>query len=140
MIDTISPPRRGTILVVEDREDVLQGLAQLLELNGFLVADVRSGDAALEELNADPDGIALMLLDLGLPGTLSGSDVRKRQLTDSTLGSVPTIIVSAADLDHEHRLALRPDAWLDKPFHFDDLLELVKRYVVSEDEAGSGSR
>jgi hypothetical protein len=34
-------PRRGAILLVEDRDDVRQGLAQLLELQGFLVADAR---------------------------------------------------------------------------------------------------
>jgi len=32
-------PRRGAILVVEDRDDVRQGLAQLLELHGFVVVD-----------------------------------------------------------------------------------------------------
>ena len=25
-----------------------------------------------------------------------------------------------------------PDAWLDKPYRFNDLLTLVRRYVVSE--------
>ena len=132
MADTIAPARRGTILVVEDREDVRHGLAQLLELNGFLVADARTGDDALEQLKADPEGIALVLLDLMLPGTLSGRQLRQRQLEDPKLSTVPTIVVTATDLDHEERLTLRPDAWLDKPFRFDDLLELVKRHVVSE--------
>jgi hypothetical protein len=35
-------------------------------------------------------------------------------------------------MDHRERVGLNPDAWLDKPYRFDDLLELVKRYVVSE--------
>jgi CheY-like chemotaxis protein len=135
MTETISPARRGTILVVEDREDVRQGLAQLLELHGFLVADARSGEDALEQLTSDPEGFALILLDLALPGRLSGRDLRRRQLADSTLAAVPTIVVTATDLDHRERLSLRPDAWLDKPFRFDDLLELVKRYVVSEGSA-----
>ena len=124
--------RRGAILVIEDRDDVRQGLAQLLELHGFLVADACSGEEALQQLTSDPQGFALILLDLMLPGAVSGRDVRLRQMTDPLLSTIPTIVVSAADLDHRERVGLQPDAWLDKPYRFDDLLELVKRYVVSE--------
>jgi len=128
-------PRRGAILVIEDREDVRQGLAQLLELHGFLVSDARDGDAALQQLTSDPDGFALVLLDLMLPGTISGRDVRARQLAHPVLSTVPTIVLTASDLDQRERIGLRPDAWLDKPFRFDDLLQLIKRYVVPEGSA-----
>ena len=128
-------PRRGAILVVEDRDDVRQGLAQLLELHGFLVADARDGEDALRQLTEDPEGFALMLLDLMLPGAIGGRDLRMRQLADPALAAVPTIVVSASELNHSERVGLNPDAWLDKPFRFDDLLTLVKRYVVSEGHA-----
>jgi CheY-like chemotaxis protein len=124
--------RRGAILVVEDRDDVRQGLAQLLELHGFLVADARDGEDALAQLTSDPDGFALVLLDLMLPGAISGRDIRARQLTEPSLAALPTIVVTASDLDQRERVGLCPDAWLDKPFRFDDLLELVKRYVLPE--------
>ena len=128
-------PRRGAILVIEDRDDVRQGLAQLLELHGFLVADARDGEDALRQLTTDPDGFALVLLDLMLPGAISGRDVRARQLSDPGLAAVPTIVVTASDLQQHERKGLRPDAWLDKPFRFDDLLMLVRRFVVSEGSA-----
>ncbi len=129
---TLPAAKRGAILVVEDRDDVRQGLAQLLELHGFLVADARDGEDALQQLTSDPEGFALVLLDLVLPGAISGRDIRERQLSDPVLATVPTIIVTASDIDQRERVGMRPDAWLDKPFRFDDLLELVKRYVVSE--------
>lgn len=129
---TLPVAKRGAILVVEDRDDVRQGLAQLLELHGFLVADARDGEDALQQLTSDPEGFALVLLDLVLPGAISGRDIRDRQLSDPVLATVPTIIVTASDIDQRERVGMRPDAWLDKPFRFDDLLELVKRYVVSE--------
>ena len=131
-VSTLPTAKRGAILVVEDRDDVRQGLSQLLELHGFLVADAHDGEDALQQLTSDPDGFALVLLDLMLPGRISGSDIRARQLADPALAQVPTIVVTASDLNQRERLGLRPDAWLDKPFRFDDLLELVKRYVVSE--------
>jgi CheY-like chemotaxis protein len=124
--------KRGTILVVEDRDDVRQGLAQLLELHGFLVADARTGEEALQQLMSDPEGYALILLDLMLPGAVSGREVRLRQMRHPLLAPVPTVVVSASDMDHSERVGLHPDAWLDKPYRFDDLLQLVKRYVVSE--------
>jgi CheY-like chemotaxis protein len=127
--------RRGAILVIEDRDDVRQGLAQLLELHGFLVADARTGEQAIEQLTTDPEGVALVLLDLVLPGRLSGIDVRSQQLADPALATIPTIVLTASDTPQPERLPLHPDAWLDKPFRFDDLLTLVRRYVVPE--AGS---
>ena len=136
LVPKVSPVRRrGAILVIEDREDVRQGLAQLLELHGFLVADACDGEDAVRQLTSDPEGFALILLDLMLPGAVSGGDFRSRQLADPTLAAVPTIVVTASDLDQRERVLLRPDGWLDKPFRFDDLLELVKRYVVSEGSA-----
>ncbi len=124
--------RRGAILVIEDRDDVRQGLAQLLELHGYLVADARTGEQAIDQLTADPEAVALVLLDLVLPGPMSGLDVRARQLADPALAAIPTIVLTASDTPQPERLPLRPDAWLDKPFRFDDLLTLVKRYVVPE--------
>jgi CheY-like chemotaxis protein len=127
--------KRGTILVVEDRDDVRQGLSQLLELHGFLVADASDGAQALQQLTEDPEGIALMLLDLVLPGSLSGADVRAKQLSIPSLAAIPTIVLTASDTPQSDRAPLRADAWLEKPFKFDDLLEVVKRYVMPE--AGS---
>jgi CheY-like chemotaxis protein len=121
--------RRGTILVVEDRDDVRQGLAQLLALHGFLVADAANGEEALRLLKADPNAYALILLDLLLPGSLDGPALRAEQLADDALSPIPTIVITAAEPRPEERHPLCPDAWLDKPFRFDELLPLVKRYV-----------
>jgi CheY-like chemotaxis protein len=128
-------PRRGAILVVEDRDDVRQGLAQLLELHGYLVEDAVNGEQALQQLQSQPDGFALILLDLMLPGALSGRDVRLRQLADPLLASIPAIVVSGAEIDPRDRVGLHPEAWLDKPYRFDDLIAIIKRYVVSEGSA-----
>ena len=127
-------PHRGTVLLIEDRDDVRQGMAQLLELHGFLVTDARTADDALRLITAAPGDFALILLDLMLPGSLSGWDFRMRQLADPVLAAVPTVIVSCERAEDE-RAALRADGWLEKPFQFDALLHIVKRYVVSEGSA-----
>ena len=129
-----SVPRRGAILVVEDRDDVRQGLAQLLELHGFLVYDAADGQQALGHLRSNPPTVALILLDLVLQGTTSGTDLRGQQLADPRLADIPTVIVSACEPDLRGQAQLRPDAWLEKPFRFDALLEVVKRFVIPEGE------
>ena len=125
-------PRRGAVLVVEDREDVRQGMSQLLELHGFLVVDAAHGEQALGHLRADPLGFAAILLDLMMPGPVNGCELRARQLAVAELAGIPTIVVSAADVDPALRSQLAADAWVEKPFRFDDLLGIVKRYVTPE--------
>ena len=128
--DAERTPRKGAILVVEDRDDVRQGMAQLLELHGFLVVDAAAGEQALAHLRTDPKGFALMLLDLRMPGRLDGADVRQRQLTTPELADIPTVVVSATEPDGVVRDQLRADAWIEKPFRFDDLLAVVRQYVT----------
>ena len=121
--------RRGTILVVEDRDDVRHGLSELLALNGFQVADASDGAEAMAQLDADPGAYALILLDLMLPGDISGSDLRHRQLADAALSTIPTIVLTSCDMRPEERQPLHPEAWLDKPYQLHQLLDLVSQYV-----------
>ena len=127
----VAEPRRGAILLVEDHQDVRVGLSQLLALNGFLVADAADAEHAIDHLRAYPNGFALMLLDLLLPG-LSGNDLRARQLADPQLSGIPVVVVSAYEPEPTVEARLKPAAWLEKPFRGDDLLKIVRRYVAPE--------
>ena len=134
--DVVSPapgaPRRGAILVVEDRDDVRQAMAQLLELHGFVVVDAADAERALAHLKTDPPGFALILLDLTMPGPVTGLDLRARQLSLPELAAIPTLIVSGSEVHPGVREQLRADGWIAKPFRFDELLALVKQYVQPE--------
>ena len=55
---------------IETADEVVRE-AQLLELHGFLVADARNGEEALEQLTSDPEGYALILRQLYGP-TIAG--------------------------------------------------------------------
>jgi CheY-like chemotaxis protein len=135
--DEVRSPRRGAILLVEDRDDVRVGLAQLLEFHGYVVTDAGDGETALGRLHASPDDIALILLDLMLPGEVDGRDIRAHQLADPQLADIPAVVITATEPAPDERAGLHADGWLDKPFRFEELLSIVKRYVVPEgpDEA-----
>jgi two-component system C4-dicarboxylate transport response regulator DctD len=124
--------RRGAILVVEDHKDVRIGLSELLELNGYLVADAADATHAIEHLHAQPRGFALMLLDLMLPGGVTGGDLRALQLADPEISQIPVVVVSACEPDPEAEARLRPAAWLEKPFRAEHLLDVVRRFVAPE--------
>jgi CheY-like chemotaxis protein len=89
----------------------------------------------MRELASQPNAFALVVLDLMLGDSMAGVDFRVRQLLEPHLAAVPTIVITATEMADDDRAPLHPDAWLEKPFRFDTLLELVKRYVVSEGSA-----
>jgi DNA-binding response OmpR family regulator len=123
--------RRGAILIVEDRDDVREGLSQLLELQGYVVFEAGNFDQAFAQLQSSPQGIALILLDLNLPGP-GGEQVRATQLANPALSQIPVIVVSASGPDVPGGAALNAAAWLEKPFRFGQLLEEVRRFVLPE--------
>jgi DNA-binding response OmpR family regulator len=129
----LSAAKRGAILVIEDRDDVREGLAQLLEFQGFVVFEAANANEAFAHLESSPNGIALMLLDLNLPGP-GGADIRAAQLADPRVAEIPTIVVSACAADSAGSDALRAAAWIEKPFRFDQLLDEVRRFVLPEGE------
>ena len=45
---------------------------------------------------------------------------------------IPAVIISACEPDLRGRAQLRPEAWLEKPFRCETLLEVVKKYVTPE--------
>jgi DNA-binding response OmpR family regulator len=126
--------RRGAILIVEDRDDVRQGLAQLLEFAGYVVFEASNAAEAMSLFASSPQGIALVLLDLNLPGA-GGASVRAMQLADPRLAAIPIVIVSACTRDDGAETLLRPSAWIEKPFRFDQLLDEVRRFVLPEGES-----
>jgi DNA-binding response OmpR family regulator len=125
-------PRRGEILLIEDCTEVREGLAQLLELHGYMVTEFADGERGMRELTTQPQAFALVILDLMLGESMAGMEFRGQQLLDSQLASVPTIVITASDVSIPDRMPLHPEGWLEKPFRFDTLLELVKRYVIAE--------
>jgi DNA-binding response OmpR family regulator len=132
--DDVAPatPRRGEILLIEDCTEVREGLAQLLELHGYMVTEFADGERGMREFATQPQAFALVILDLMLGESMAGMEFRLQQLLDAQLASVPTIVITASDVSLPDRLPLHTEGWLEKPFRFDSLLELVRRYVVPE--------
>lgn len=107
------------LLLVEDDEQIGEGLKLGLSSSGFQVDWVRMGAHAL---TAQATGrYDLVVLDLGLPD-MDGTDVLLRG--QGIAQRAPTLVLSARHLtaDRIRSLNLGADDFLVKPFDFDELV------------------
>jgi DNA-binding response OmpR family regulator len=134
-MDQTSSPAVATILVVEDRREVLDVLQRTLHENGFRVLTAADGDTGLQlALDAKPD---LIILDIGLPrrnGLSVARELRARAFT------APVLMLTARDTvpDKVQGLEAGADDYLAKPFDYDELLARVRallRRATMRDEA-----
>lgn len=133
-------PERGRLALVEDDPIMGGSLVQRLELEGWNVVWWKSGQAALDEMNLDRDGLSLVICDIRLPD-MSGEDVfdAMRQQLDAP----PFLFVTGfAEIDQAVRL-MRSGAvdFITKPFGMEDFLKRVgagqrpaARQAAMEDE------
>ena len=107
------------ILIVEDEDAIAEPLAKGLEREGFEVARVATGRAALEA--AEPD---VVLLDLRLPD-VDGYTVCRELRARS---DVPIIMVTAKgeEIDRVLGLELGADDYIVKPFGFRELVARIR--------------
>ena len=109
------------ILIIEDEEVIARKEQEYFELSNFETEVVGDGASALQKLN--DNSYDLILLDLMLPGGMSGYDVCKKIRGQV---DIPIIMVTAKteSLDKVLGLELGADDYLTKPF---DPAELVAR-------------
>ncbi len=112
-----------TVLYVDDDEMVRESTAALFHSIGLPVQLAVDGPSALEQL--EQTDFDLVMCDHGLPG-MNGAAVLKE--IKRRWPQLPVVIVSgwsrpiAAD-------AVQPDAFLEKPVTYDDLVAVLKRHV-----------
>jgi two-component system alkaline phosphatase synthesis response regulator PhoP len=111
------------ILIVEDEPDMVAGLRDNFEYEGYEVITALDGVAGLERaLNAAPD---LVILDVMMP-RMSGLEVCKQ--LKSKRPSIPIIMLTARgqEVDKVVGLELGADDYVTKPFSIRELLARVK--------------
>ena len=102
----------GTVLIVEDDQDISTLMARYLEREGLTTRTAAHGEEALSVL--DGGGVDLVLLDINLPG-IDGFEVLQSVRRTS---HVPVIIVSARqeEMDAIFGLGAGADEYVTKPF------------------------
>ena len=113
------------ILVVDDHPDILEVVKMTLEMAGYEVSTSLTG-ACFQQLENDlPD---LILLDVLLSGE-DGYAICQRLKDDEKTRHIPVILLSAHFSARDSPEMSGADAFLPKPFHLLELIDLVKRYL-----------
>lgn len=117
------PLRRGTILVIDDEEDIVSIMVKYFSDAGYSVRGIHDANtAAGEAAKFAPD---LIVLDVKMPGK-DGYQVKTELNQNQTTANIPVIFLSASASTQDKIMGfrLRADDYVTKPF---DILELLAR-------------
>ncbi len=123
----MSGAARGTVLVIDDDQDMRWAIRTILAETGLDVAEASAGEPGLEiAARCAPDAI---LLDMQMPG-LGGEDVLRR--LNHQYKDLPVIVVTAHGTIPGAVDAIRTGAfeYITKPFRNEWLLDVVRRAVA----------
>lgn len=112
------------ILVIEDQEDILQNIADYLQLKGFIVDCAREGLGGLHLAVTNP--FDLIILDIMLPG-MDGLTLCRRLRQEARINT-PVIMLTARDSINDKLAGFKAgsDDYLVKPFSLPELLARVE--------------
>jgi two-component system, OmpR family, KDP operon response regulator KdpE len=125
-----------TVLVVDDDHAVRRSLCRMLELYGYRTADSGTGIGAFASLRLSaPDAV---LLNLRLPGDISGFDVIRRMREHPPWREI-LVPMTSSSADDAQIQRLQPRFVLRKPFGLEDLLDVVGASVDQSAPQGPAS-
>lgn len=118
----------ATILVVEDNPQNLKLAQLLLQKGGHTVLAADSGESGLNVARAQLP--ALILMDVQMPG-LDGLTATRMLKQDPMTRHIKVVALTALAMkgDAERILAAGCDAYLAKPFQYNELMAVVTRVL-----------
>lgn len=116
-----------TILIVDDEVDITETFSGLFELHGFEVLTASNGLQALEVAKKrTPD---IIVSDCMMP-VMDGLEFSRQARSDPAMGETPIVLMSAAPTPQTLSNGTC-EAFIQKPFRFNDLLSVVNRLLKS---------
>ena len=126
--------RATTILVAEDVEETRDGIARLLEADGYRVDPARSERDAVERARRQrPD---LILVSLGGPEDKVVASARRIRQAARLSHDVPVVIFCVATVDAGAEVALGKNVHVTRPDNFDQLRRLLDRLLYGPSPSG----
>lgn len=113
------------ICLVEDDDDLRTLISSSLKLRGVSTTAHPSAD----ELTADDLSADLYIVDINLPGKISGIDLCRHLKSHERKRQAPVIIMSGDPALARLAVAVCADAILSKPFTVEELHRKIKRLL-----------
>lgn len=117
------------VLIVEDDEDIREGIAQHLQIDNFLVVQARNGEEALKTLDYFiPD---LILSDINMPRK-DGIAFYKEMRKNPQLTAIPFLFLTSDNSPQSKRLGreLGVEDYLTKPVNHQDLVNTINARLL----------
>jgi len=119
------PPLQGSILLVEDETFVREVTAEILAAAGYNVLKARSAVEAVREFHQHKGEVALLLVDVVLPGK-NGHDMAQELMKEEP--KLKTVFISgypqgATDI-------IRNAGYLAKPFSLGSLMQKIRDVIA----------
>lgn len=107
---------KSQILLVDDSKMNRMLLREILG-DGYHILEAENGQECLETLQAEAGNIALVLLDINMPG-MDGFEVLKAMNANHTIEDIPVIMISSEDSDAAIRRSYELGAsdYVNRPF------------------------
>ncbi len=121
------------VLVVEDELFVRESCRKRLEMCGYDVDTVDNGDEACRRISQDSYGV--VITDLMMPGTLDGMAVLEAVKQKQETARVVMMTGFASGDDAVAALHKGADAFLCKPFEYEELLSILERFKNGDEAA-----
>lgn len=112
------------ILMIEDDEDIREGVRILLEGEGYEVLEAKNGGEGLQLLAEGPDLVILDIMMPGMSGLKTCEEIRK-------ISYVPVLFLTAKAQESDKLIGFMAggDDYLPKPFSYSELLGRVKALI-----------
>ncbi|MBK9486323.1 MAG: response regulator [Chitinophagaceae bacterium] len=114
-----------SILLIEDNIDILENLAEYLEMEGYQVYSTNNGEKGIElALKFMPD---LIICDMPRPG-IDGYKVLQALIDNLSITKIPFIFCTTMSekINRSDALESGADDYITKPFELETILQIAK--------------
>lgn len=117
------------ILIAEDDNDIRELIVLTLQFNGFEVDSAEDGQAAVDQVKANPN-YDIILMDVRMP-RMTGYQACEALKGDDETKAIPVVFLSAKGQEKEIQTGLNAGAsdYVLKPFSPDDLINTINRVL-----------
>lgn len=120
------------ILVVDDDSMLLDTLCFLVIAMGYEAHKAKDGLEAVEQFEARSDSISLVIMDVEMP-RLGGIEATQkiREINPSAK------VILCSGYTQQNLWKAKPNAFLSKPFMFNDLRSIIQKLLHDDDDPTS---
>ena len=124
---------KNTILIVDDEPDIVNLTQKFLQLGDFETITSNNAKEAMKMVEENYDKIALILLDIMMPGR-SGYSVLEEVKNNEMYKDILVVLftVKSFNEDVQKGKKLGADAYITKPFSGKELLSRIKEILENK--------